>query len=157
MLFYSGVAAVYGAICYIFVRFFAFLLLSVTYWFLKLGVLGDNSKLTVIWPGSSFTRLVGGPLEDLLSGVNWTQYVAIVLIYLCILVVIGFVVAFIISFYFSANTIIYSLMRNKVDNTALEDIYTPPDEAEPEPTTIESKPEETEPQPESEAPPDSSP
>jgi predicted PurR-regulated permease PerM len=156
MLFYSGVAAVYGAICYIFVRFFAFLLFSVTYWFLKLGVLGDNSKLTAIWPGSSFTRLVG-PIEDLLSRANWTQYVAIVLIYLCLLAVIGFVVAFIVSFYFSANTIIYSLMRNKVDNTALEDIYTPPDEAEPEPTTTESKPEETQLQPESEAPSDSSP
>jgi len=153
MLFYTGVAAVYGAICYIFVRFFAFLLFSVTYWFLKLGMLGDNSKLTAIWPGSSFTMLVG-PIEDLLSRANWTQYVAIVLIYLCLLVVIGFVVAFIISFYFSANTIIYSLMRNKVDNTALEDIYTPPDEAEREPTTTESNPEET--QPESEAPSDSS-
>jgi len=154
MLFYSAIAAVYGAICYTFVRFFAFLLFSVTYWFLKLGVLGDNSKLTAIWPGSSFTRLVG-PLD--LSAPNWTQSVAILLIYLCLLVVIGLVVSFIISFYFSANTIIYSLMRNKVDNTALEDIYTPPDEVETEPTTTESKPERTQPQPESEAQSDSSP
>jgi len=129
-------------------------LFSVTYWFLKLGVLGDNSKLTAIWPGSSFTRLVG-PLD--LSVPNWTQFVAILLIYLCLLVVIGFVVSFIISFYFSANTIIYSLMRNKVDNTALDDIYTPPDEIETEPATTESKPEETQPQPESEAQSDSSP
>ncbi len=154
MLFYSAIAAVYGAICYTFVRFFAFLLFSVTYWFLKLGILGDNSKLIAIWPGSSFTRLVG-PLD--LSAPNWTQSVAILLIYLCLLVVIGFVVSFIISFYFSANTIIYSLMRNKVDNTALDDIYTPSDEVETEPVTTESKPQETEPQPESEAQSDSSP
>jgi hypothetical protein len=154
MLFYSAIATVYGAICYIFVRFFAFLLFSVTHCFLKLGVLGDNSKLAEIWPGSSFTRLVG-PLD--LSAANWSQSVAILLIYLCLLVVIGFVVSFIISFYFSANTIIYSLMRNKVDDTALEDIYTPGDEAETEPTTTESRPEETQPQPESEAQSDSSP
>jgi len=155
MLFYTAIAAVYGAICYIFVRFFAFLLFSVTHWFLKLGILGDNSKLAAIWPGSSFTRLVG-PL-DLSASANWTQSLAIFLIYLCLLVVIGLVVSFIISFYFSANTIIYSLMRNKVDNTALEDIYTPPDEIETEPTTTESKPEETQPPSESEAQPDSSP
>ncbi|MHC4596889.1 MAG: hypothetical protein ACYS9C_17375 [Planctomycetota bacterium] len=154
MLFYSAIAAVYGAICYTFVRFFASLLFSVTYWFLKLGVLGDNSQLTAIWPGSSFTRLVG-PLD--LSAPNWTQSVAILLIYLSLLVVIGLVVSFIISFYFSANTIIYSLMRNKVDNTALEDIYTPPDEVETEPGTTESKPERTQPQPESEAQSDSPP
>jgi len=154
MLFYTAIAAVYGAICYTFVRFFAFLLFSVTHLFLKLGILGDNSKLAAIWPGSSFTRLVG-PLD--LSAANWTQSLAIFLIYLCLLVVIGLVVSFIISFYFSANTIIYSLMRNKVDNTALEDIYTPPDEIETEPTTTESKPEETQPEPESEAQPDSAP
>ena len=35
--------------------------------------------------------------------------------------VIGLVVAFIVSFFFSANTVIYSLIRNKVDNTAVED------------------------------------
>jgi len=154
MLFYSAIAAVYGAICYTFVRFFTFLLFSVTYWFLKLGILGDNSKLTAIWPGSSFTRLVG-PLD--LSAPNWTQSVAILLIYLCLLVVIGLVVSFIISFYFSANTIIYSLMRNKVDNTALEDIYIQPDEVETEPAITESKPEITQPQPESETQSDSSP
>ena len=46
------------------------------------------------------------------------------------LFVIGLVVSFIINFYFSANTIIYSLLRHKVDNTAFEDIYTPSDDAE---------------------------
>ena len=40
------------------------------------------------------------------------------------LIVVGLVVSFVISFYFSVNTIIYSLMRNMVDNTPLEEIYT---------------------------------
>ena len=63
-----------------------------------------------------------------------------------LLAVAVLVASFILSFYFSANTIIYSLMRNNVDNTALDDIYTPSVEIETEPTAIESKKEEAEPE-----------
>jgi hypothetical protein len=34
------------------------------------------------------------------------------------------VASFIISFYFSSNTVIYALMRNQVDETPLETVYT---------------------------------
>ena len=153
MGFYTVIAAIYGAICYTFVRFFAFLLLWVTHWPLQLGVWG-NDKLAAIWSEPHFRDLLVPPDWGAL---NWSQSIAAFLIYLCSLAVVGLLAAFIISFYFSANTIIYSLMRNKVDNTALDDIYTPPDEVETEPTTTESKPEETQPQPESEAQSDSSP
>jgi len=143
MIFYTAIAAVYGAICYIFVRFFAFLMLWITHRSLQLGVLGGNKKLTAIWSGPSLTNLVDPP--DL-AAANWSQTVAAVLVYLLLLAVVVLVVSFILSFYFSANTIIYSLMRNKVDNTALDDIYTPSVEVETEPTTIESRPEEAEPE-----------
>jgi hypothetical protein len=39
-------------------------------------------------------------------------------------------VSFVISFYFSASTIIYALMRNRVDRIALDEIYTAVDEME---------------------------
>ncbi len=143
MGFYTAIAAVYGAICYMFVRFFAFLLLRATYWFLQVGVLGDNSKLTAIWQKPSFESLRGSLVFP-----GGTESVAAFLVYLCLLVVVGLVVSFVISFYFSANTIIYSLMRNRVDNTALEDIYT--EEAKAEPTTTESSSEQSQSQPEPE-------
>jgi hypothetical protein len=143
MGFYTAIAAVYGAICYMFVRFFAFLLLRATYWFLQVGVLGDNSKLTAIWQQPSFRSLCGSLVLP-----GGTESVAAFLVYLCLLVVVGLVVSFVISFYFSANTIIYSLMRNRVDNTALEDIYT--EEAKAEPTTTESSSEQSQSQPEPE-------
>jgi hypothetical protein len=121
MAFYAAVAAVYGAICYIFVRFFAFLLLWITRWFLQLGILGDNSKLAKIWPDApTFTNLVVPPNWAALTGL---QSLAAFLVYLLLLAVVVLVVAFLVSFYFSANTIIYSLMRKAVDNTALEDVY----------------------------------
>jgi len=161
MGFYTAIAVVYGAICYTFVRFFAFLLLFVTHLFSQLGVFVDNSskeanKLTAIWPEPSFTNLLGS--SDL-AATNWSEISAAFLIYLFSLVVVGLVVSFVISFYFSANTIIYSLMRNRVGNTALEDIYTHYDDIKTEPTTTDSESDESSAiggQPESETQTDSS-
>lgn len=147
--FYTAIAAVYGAICYTFVRFFAFLLLCASRWFLQLGVWVDSSskevnKLAAVWPKPTFIDLYN---SSGLTTANWSESFAAFLVYLVSLLVIGLVVSFIISFYFSANTIIYSLMRKQVDNTALDDIYTPPaDETKSELTAIESKPDELQPE-----------
>jgi hypothetical protein len=137
MGFYTVIAAVYGAICYIFVRFFAFLLLWVTHLSLQFGVLGDNKKLTVLWSRPTFMNLCDPPDW---AATNWSQAVAGVIIYLLLLAVVLLVVSFIISFYFSANTIIYSLMRKKVDNTALDDVYSPFEEVDTEPPVTEPEP-----------------
>lgn len=134
MGFYTVVAAVYGAICYIFVRFFAFLLLWVTHLFLQVGVFGENKKLMTIWSGPEFLNLCDPP--DL-AAANWSHTIAGVLIYLALLAVVVLVVAFIVSFYFSANTIIYSLMRKKVDNTDLDDVYSPFEDIDTEPAVLE--------------------
>lgn len=152
MGFYTALAAIYGAICYVFVRFFAFLLLWVSHRTLQLGVLGDNSKLETIWPQPSFANLLSYSASE---ASKWTESVAAVLVHIFVLVTVGLVISFLVSFYFSANTVIYALMRNKVDNTALEDVYTYPEETKTEPSTPESKPEEAETQPESEEQPDS--
>ena len=127
MGFYTAGAALYGAVCYIFVRFFAFLLLWVTHRLLHLGVWVENgkglNKLAAIWPEPEFMNLLG---SSGLATANWTQSIAAFLVYLALLVIIGLLVSFIISFYFSANTIIYATLRNIVDNTALDDVYTDP-------------------------------
>jgi hypothetical protein len=145
MGFYTTIAAVYGAISYTFVRFFAFILLFVTHLFLELGVWVENSKdvskLIAIWPKLKFTKLIS--YQDVAT-TNWTESVGAFLVYLFLLAVLGLVVSFIISFYFSANTIIYSLMRYKVDNTALEDMYTYFEETEIEPDTPDTTESKTE-------------
>ena len=132
MAFYSVVAAVYGALCYIVLRFFVFLMLLVTHCFLRLGIWTDGNtpgvnKLTAIWPRPQFMDLLGPPAA---VTTDWAELWASRLISFFVLVVIGLMVSFIISFYFSANTVIYSFMRNKVDNTALDDICTHFDEAD---------------------------
>ncbi|MGA1979679.1 MAG: hypothetical protein ABSG99_03820 [Sedimentisphaerales bacterium] len=149
MGFYTAIAVVYGAICYTFARFFTFLLLWVTRWFLQFGVWANNSsnkvnKLTAIWPEPSFMGLRGSPSW---VTANWSESLASFLVYLVLLVVVGLLVSFVISFYFSASTIIYALMRNRVDNTALEDIYTPAAESKTESTAAEFESEKSQAQP----------
>ncbi|MBC8470265.1 MAG: hypothetical protein H8D56_12405 [Planctomycetes bacterium] len=145
MGFYTTIAAVYGAISYTFVRLFSFILLFATHLFLELGILvkiENVSKLTAIWPKPTLTKLID--YSDIAT-TNWTESIAAFLVYLFLLAVVGLVVSFIISFYFSANTIIYSLMRYKVDNTAIEDMYTYFDETEIEPVITDSKTEQNPP------------
>ncbi len=132
MGFYTAITAVYGSLCYIFVRFFAFLLLLCTHLFLQLGL--NDKKLAAIWPEPTFTKLVDMPN---LAAANWSVTIAAVVVYLLLLAVVALLVSFIISFYFSANTIIYSLMRKKVDNTALDDVYSPFEDVDTEPIVSE--------------------
>jgi hypothetical protein len=140
MLFYSTVATVYGAICYVFVRFFAFLLMLATYVFLDIGIAGQadaSSKLSRIWSPPTYLELLGTNTQ---ATANWAEWFSAHVVYLLLLVVIGLVVAFIFSFYFSANTIIYALIRNRADKTALDDVYTQP-EGEPVAAEPDSQPE----------------
>lgn len=159
MGFYTAIAAVYGSICYSFVRVFAFLTLWITYWFLRVILWAENgsgqvNKLVAIWPKPEVRTLFD---HTQALATNWTESVAVFLVRLFVLVVIGLVVSFIISFYFSANTIIYSLIRNRVDNTAREDIYMPYDDPEGEPNKVNHGPQRPEkPAPESQSSPDSS-
>ncbi|MBN2129016.1 MAG: hypothetical protein JW741_05940 [Sedimentisphaerales bacterium] len=123
--FYTSLVAVYGAICYAFVRFFCFSLLLVTHLFLRVGFLQGNEKLDTIWPGVDFTNFLGAAS---VAPEAWSAWLAYYLIRIWVLVVVGLMVSFVISFYFSANTIIYALMRKGVDKVALDEVYTPSDE-----------------------------
>jgi len=140
MAFYTAVAAFYGAVCYMFVRFFAFLLLAVTYEFLQLGLWVNSTvegvgKLAAIWPRPSFTNLLG---PSAAMSLNWSESFSAFLVRLAVLVIVGLVASFVISFYFSANAVIYPLMRKLVDNTNLDEIST--EAAKPEPDKPETAP-----------------
>ena len=63
--------------------------------------------------------------NDLTLANSW-EWLAALIIYIFILIILGLIVAFIMSFYFSANTIIYALLRNKVDNTPIDEVCRDP-------------------------------
>jgi hypothetical protein len=137
--FYGLVAAFYGVICYMFVRFCAFLALATTHWFVGAGVWGGGQavspmadKLDVLWPAPTFDNLMSTAPSVAMSGAEpvgawlvwfWTMLVAVT------------VLAFLLSFCASAKTVIYFLLRRRIDATDLDDVYVdePQEEFGPEP------------------------
>ena len=57
------------------------------------------------------------------EALKWSEDIAAAEISFWVYLTIGLLGAFAISFYFSANTIIYYLMRREVDATELDDVY----------------------------------
>jgi hypothetical protein len=138
--FYVTVAFIYGAICYAFVRFFLFLVLWITYAFLQLGFVHRNAKLHAIWPAPRFGEfLTGHPTTT----TAWATSASAWLVHLWILVIVGLMIAFVISFYFSAGTIIYALMRHRVDRVPLNDVYIAQDEIQAQPGSASPATDET--------------
>jgi hypothetical protein len=121
MLFYTAVAVAYGALAYLFVKFFAYVVLASTHYFVGWWLGGQPGRwFPEMWPAPSFASL---PYNLDLAGLAWPEAVAAVLISICVYLIVSLVGAFAISFYFSASTIIYYLMRREVDATELEDVY----------------------------------
>ncbi len=127
LLYYSVISIFYGSICYMFVRFIAFLLLKMTHTFLKFGMFAESartqgvSKLEAIWREPEFFNLLGRH-----TNINYylTESLSSGLVHLAILLILGVVAAFVVSYYFCANTVIYALMRKEIDKNQMTEIYT---------------------------------
>ena len=127
MGFYTTIAAAYGAICFSIVRLFVFLLFYITRFSLSLGIFtkdssGELNKLDAIWSETSFGNLLN--ISGLGDG-NWSEDFSSWLVHISILIIAGLVVSFVVSFYFCSSTIVYSLMRRKVDNVDMDRVYIP--------------------------------
>lgn len=148
--FYSVLSIVYGAICLLFVKFFVRLALWAVHFFVgwsmnwgsayraaeTAGEAGKiPNKLDALWQGPALigdTPFWGGFGEEPLGHVSW---LARLLFYLWIFTTVGFVGAFVVSFFYSASALMYGLLRREVDATDLEDVYIEEVEGQPLPTT----------------------
>jgi hypothetical protein len=121
MLFYTAVSIAYGAITYLFVKLFIYLVLAVTHYFVGWWLVAAPGRwYSEMWPAPGFESL---PYEVNFTGLKFTEKTAAFLICFWNYLLIGLLGAFAISFYFSANSIIYFLMRREVDATELDDVY----------------------------------
>lgn len=153
---YGVVAAVYGTITYLFVRFFAFLALLATHTFVKGGVIGGGEalsanadKLDEFWQRPEFWNLhVFNPYAT-----NWWGDICGILVSIWVLIVVGLVAAYLLTYFASSSTAIYYILRRRVDATDLDDVYVeeeeealpaPAEETAAEPAAEESKPAESE-------------
>jgi hypothetical protein len=139
MLFYTAVAIAYGVLTYLFVRLFAWLALAATHMFVSWGTIGGGKilgpgadKLDAMWAQPTFDNLFGT--------FNWPamqqwQPVGAVLIGIWVFLVAAAVFAYLLSYVASSSTVIYYLLRRKVDATDLGDVYV--EEADEEPFVTE--------------------
>jgi hypothetical protein len=123
--FYTAVAVGYGALTYLFVRTFIYILLSVVHLFLGLFIVTHSASLAplwqTIWPSPS-------SIGRLSYNIDWIslspgERIGAVLISFWVHLAVYMLGAFTISFYFSVSAIIYYLMRQEVDATEMDDVY----------------------------------
>jgi hypothetical protein len=123
MLLYTLVAIIYGALCYLFVRLFIWLMLSLTHHFVGAGMWAHAPSTDALW-----STMWPPPTQRLSYDIDFLtlrgdQDIAASLVAFWVYLAVGMLGAFAISFYFTANTIIYYLMRHEVDATELDDVY----------------------------------
>ncbi|MDB5302440.1 MAG: hypothetical protein JWO87_4103, partial [Phycisphaerales bacterium] len=103
MIFYTVLSLVYGALCFLFVRYFVYVMLSFTHFFVQWWLGGQPARYwPEIWPPISD--------QDLSYHINfqalaWSERISAFLISFWVYLVLGLLAAFVISFYFSANTL----------------------------------------------------
>lgn len=138
---YAVGALIYGAAGFVFVRFFAILVLKFTHKFTAMGMgwfgLFSGSDRTMgalptLWQMPSWSELTFIPVADapdwwgtfanastLSMGETAGAWVLSLWVYLIVAGVGGFVV----SYYFTVCTEIYLLLRRQVDGTPIEDVF----------------------------------
>jgi hypothetical protein len=127
-IFYTLVAAVYGTLCFIFVKVLVGLvfgsasaIVGFTMNLKSAGYAAPLGKLQAMW----FSPTLSGPFfgRFYLFKLSWSEAVASFFIALWVFLLVGLVIAFAVSFFFSAYTLIYLLLRRCVDATELDEVY----------------------------------
>lgn len=141
--FYALVSLVYGAICLLFVKLVVRISLWAVHFFAGASMNWGNAsmaeassdapgKMDALWHapsllgGTPFWGAFDGPE---LAGASWFGQL---FFKAWIYIILGIVAAYVISFFFSASTLIYLLLRRQVDATDLDEVYV--EEADPEAT-----------------------
>ncbi|HNQ23886.1 MAG TPA: hypothetical protein PKK06_12400 [Phycisphaerae bacterium] len=120
---YACITLVYGSLCWLFVQLLTFVSLKFAHIVVGWGTSffgATSNKIERIWPISGVHALHTWPDWSTLS---WYEYISAFLIGITVLIVVALMWAFLVSFYLSASTIIYFLLRRDVDRIDLEDVY----------------------------------
>src|SRR5204862_915326 len=133
-IWYALVAVAYGAVLVFFVGFMGSFVVYLTKWSLS-QTPGTEYFATrrvdnlFVYAPASFqwnTLLATNQSKEL----AWYNHISAVLVSLWVTVVFLLVLGFGYSYYFSAFTMVYYLMRRKVDDTEMDEVYLEEDEME---------------------------
>jgi hypothetical protein len=132
-LFSTVFSIIYGCATFILVKFVTFLTLRITHEAIATFSWGDETTdkiarlwevpaLSMPWPQPGFEQY-------------WSEPTAMYVFMFWVWVVLGVMMAFLVSFFFCSQTVIYFLMRRSVDATDIEEVYM--EEAEEEELPVE--------------------
>lgn len=120
---YQGLALVYGAVCYLILAGLVFLAVWVAWWCVGLGAFRETGlgleRFRAIAPEPRFGQLLGSAATALLDPFG---QVAAVLVRIWMMITLGGLAAFVVSFYFCVNTWIYLLLRRSADGTEFSEL-----------------------------------
>ena len=133
-IWYSLVAILYGAILVFFVVFMGSFVVYLTKWSLSqtpmAGTMFPSRAIDNMFAGApeSFhwrELLVTHPLD-----LTWYSQIGAFFVSLWVTIIFLLMIGFAYSYYFSAFTMVYLLMRRKVDDTEIDEVYLEEDEPE---------------------------
>ncbi len=129
MLFYTLLLLVYGAATYLFLSFAMYVLLAGVHIFVGWGVSlfgllhGWNTgggKLDAMWQPPRFGALIA-PINW--WAMNWSEFLGAIFLYFWLFLAVTLLGAYVMSYYFAGNTILYLLLRRSVDGQSLNEIF----------------------------------
>ncbi len=129
----------YAGVCWLFVSTFTHWTLRLTHavvsfgtspfgWWGRGGEGQKLSKLELLWPVAGPQGMYAFPDWSRLA---WYEFISAALIGISVLIVIGLMWSFLVSFFFSGSTVLYYLLRRDVDGIDLEDTFVPEPGGEP--------------------------
>ncbi len=133
-IWYSLVAVLYGAVLVFFVVFMGSFVVYLTKWSLSQTPFAGTTfpsrgidNMFYYAPESFHWRelLVTGPTH-----LTWYNQIGAVFVSLWVTIIFLMMIGFAYSYYFSAFTMVYLLMRRKVDDTEIDEVYLEEDEPE---------------------------
>ncbi|MHC4994656.1 MAG: hypothetical protein ACYTGQ_06325 [Planctomycetota bacterium] len=141
-VFYTLVSLVYGALTYMFVGLFIFLLIAITQWGVGAWVGAEAAeglnRFDAILPPPEFGSLHEIPSLD--PRLPWPDKIAATLTRIWIYLAIGLLGAYVITYYFASCSVIYLLLRQHTDGADPAELFldqapapTPRDKIEPPP------------------------
>lgn len=122
MLFYIFAAGLFGTFFYLLLRVMVFLTLKAVYGLLAAGLMlwgRGTALLERIWPKSGLFSLI----ENTATPQGAAETIGAFCIYVFFLLIVGLLAAYVINYVLCASTVVYALMRKKVDGTPVETIF----------------------------------
>jgi hypothetical protein len=127
-LLYTGAMLVYGAITYLFFGLIIFAALAITHGAVGLwvgggsDVAGNLSRFDAMLPPPQFGQLLP-PMQATADRTSGSASVAAWIVMVWARLLVALLPAFAVSYYYSAHTWIYLLLRRAADGTEFDDLY----------------------------------